>query len=96
MKLCIACESENVDFDAQVGEWVCDDCSHWQDEDVPGRMNFEQAKADFEEHYKPHLVAEYGPDDTVAFSEGWNNYTDSLCENGQITQHAYDTWGNPY
>ena len=28
--------------------------------------------------------------------EAWNNFTDSLCKNRQITAKQYDTWSNPF
>lgn len=34
--------------------------------------------------------------DKVALREAWNNYTDSLCKDGMITEHQYDTWSNPF
>jgi len=27
--------------------------------------------------------------------EEWNNWTDSLCKDGQITLHQYETWIHP-
>ena len=34
--------------------------------------------------------------DKVALRESWNNYTDSLCKDGLITEHQYETWANPF
>ena len=28
--------------------------------------------------------------------EAWNNFTDSLCKDRQISSHQYDTWTNPF
>ena len=34
--------------------------------------------------------------DKAALREAWNNFTDSLCKNRQITARQYDTWSNPF
>lgn len=34
--------------------------------------------------------------DTIAKREEWNNYTDMLCKDRQISQHQYLTWSNPF
>ena len=34
--------------------------------------------------------------DKVALREAWNNFTDALCKNRQITAKQYDTWSNPF
>ena len=34
--------------------------------------------------------------DTVWRREAWNNFTDALCKNRQITSRQYDTWVNPF
>lgn len=34
--------------------------------------------------------------DASAKREYFNDYTDSLCKDGRITQHQYDTWSNPF
>lgn len=26
----------------------------------------------------------------------WNNYTDMLCKDGNISLHQYETWDNPF
>lgn len=28
--------------------------------------------------------------------EAWDNYTDTLCKNGTITQHQRNTWSTPF
>ena len=55
------------------------------------RMNKRQIDANFKEHFLPHL-----PDDRIAQWEAWNNYTDSLCKDGMITDWQYHNWANPY
>lgn len=34
--------------------------------------------------------------DVVAQREYFNDYTDSLCKDGQITAKQYDSWTNPF
>lgn len=34
--------------------------------------------------------------DTVARSEAWNNFTDSLCKEGKISDWQYNNWTNPF
>ena len=34
--------------------------------------------------------------DKVALREAWNNFTDFLCKDRQITAKQYDTWSNPF
>lgn len=55
-----------------------------------------QVKGAFDEYVKPCVIAQHGKDDKPAIREAWNNYTDSLCKDGFITPHQYDTWSGPY
>jgi hypothetical protein len=34
--------------------------------------------------------------DKVAIRTAWNDYTDMLCKNGDITEKQYDTWTSPF
>ncbi len=36
-----------------------------------------------------------GEPDYVARSEAWNNWTDSLCKDGQISDWQYANWSQP-
>ena len=36
-----------------------------------------------------------GEPDWPARSEAWNNWTDSLCEDGQISDWQYENWSQP-
>ena len=36
-----------------------------------------------------------GIPDWPARSEAWNNWTDSLCKNGQISDWQYENWTHP-
>ena len=35
-------------------------------------------------------------DDVIAKRTYWNDYTDLLCKNGQITLKQYENWGQPF
>ena len=39
----------------------------------------------------PHLK-----NDVIAKRENWNNFTDSLCKEGYITDKQYINWSNPF
>ena len=56
------------------------------------RLNKREAVASFKEHYLPHI----DPTDRIAQWEAFNNYTDSLCKDGLITDWQYSNWANPY
>ena len=34
--------------------------------------------------------------DTIAKRESWNDYTDMLCKEGDITMNQYNNWSNPF
>ena len=38
----------------------------------------------------------YGKGDEVAKRTMWNDWTDSLCKDGLITQKQYENWGQPF
>lgn len=48
----------------------------------------------FPNHYFISKVS--GRLDKVARSEAWNNFTDALCKDGEITAKQYDSWTNPF
>lgn len=48
-------------------------------------ISLEQAHADWKE-----LAADLPQDDRVVLSESWNDYTDSLCKNGQLNELQYN------
>jgi len=58
--------------------------------------SFEDVQADFEENVLPYVVEKYGKDDEIAIREAWNDYTDGLCKDGEISEWAYENWDNPY
>lgn len=43
----------------------------------------------WENEVKPLVIEQYGDDDTIALSESWNDYTDSLCKDGQLNDLQY-------
>lgn len=50
---------------------------------------------DFVERFE-ELYDEEPFNDLIAAREAWNNYTDSLCKNGEISEWQYNNWPNPY
>jgi hypothetical protein len=50
----------------------------------------------FEEDILPSVIAQYGKNDETAQREAFNNYTDMLCKDGQITDWQYENMDNPY
>lgn len=62
-------------------------------------MTKAQALATFRRDVLPAVRAEYEQDgrvDAVARREAWNNWTDALCKDRQITSRQYETWDNPF
>jgi hypothetical protein len=61
-------------------------------------ITWEQACEIFEEDILPEVKAHYEQDgvkDIPARSETWNNWTDSLCKNEQISDWQYENWPHP-
>lgn len=52
-------------------------------------ISYATAFDSFTTEIKPLVIAQYGSDDAVAMSEEWNNYTDSLCKDGQMNGLMY-------
>jgi hypothetical protein len=62
-------------------------------------MTKTEAFRQFKENVLPGLKETYEKDgrvDMPARCEAWNNYTDMLCKDGEITSHQYNTWTNPF
>ena len=58
----------------------------------------EAAIKDFEGFILPLVRQEHEQDgipDLDARCEAWNNWTDSLCQNGQISDWQYENWSHP-
>ena len=56
----------------------------------------EQVQEMFEEFVLPSVVKDYGADDEIAIRTAFNDYTDFLCKEGEISEEQYDTMENPY
>lgn len=59
-------------------------------------MTQQEARDLFEQEVAPLVRQKYGWDDTIALAEEWNNWTDALCTDGEITSDQYNDWDNPY
>ena len=62
-------------------------------------MTKREALAIFKADVLPGVRAQYEQDgrtDTPARCEAWNNWTDALCKDRQITLKQYETWTNPF
>jgi len=60
-------------------------------------MTWEQACEQFESEVFPHIQAQYEQDgvpDWPARRETWNNWTDHLCKDGQISDWQYANWSH--
>jgi hypothetical protein len=60
-------------------------------------MTKKQAERIFKEEILPQVIKRYESDgrkDIPARRFEWSTFIDSLCKDGQISQHQYDTWGN--
>jgi hypothetical protein len=58
-------------------------------------ITWEQACAQFAEYLLPVVVAyceQDGEPDYVARSEAWNDWTDQLCKDEQISDWQYENW----
>jgi hypothetical protein len=52
--------------------------------------------ATFRADILPVVIQGYGKDDKPAIREAWNNFTDMLCKEGQISSTQYSNWSNPF
>jgi hypothetical protein len=46
-------------------------------------------RARFKEEIEPLVIERYGPDDEIALNEAFNDWTDGLCKDGEISDYAY-------
>jgi len=53
-------------------------------------MNKKEALTMFREL---HIISKT---DSISNRENFNNFTDSLCKEGEITLKQYENWSNPY
>jgi len=60
-------------------------------------ITWKQACDIFQQEHLPHVLRHHydGSLDMVAAWEAWNNWTDSLCKDGQISDWQYANWSHP-
>jgi len=46
----------------------------------------------FDEEILPLVVESYGEDDSVAISQAFNDWSDSLCKDGELHPEQYDKY----
>lgn len=46
----------------------------------------------FDKEIAPAVIEQYGPDDEPAMNEAFNNWTDSLCKEGEIHPEQYNSY----
>lgn len=59
-------------------------------------MTKQQVLREFKAYTRGQFNRPDGSVDKDARVEAWNNYTDALCKDGQITDRQYSTWVNPF
>lgn len=59
-------------------------------------MTKEEAIKRFKEEVMPYIRKEYGKDDKTVVEQAWNDWTDALQKEGEITAHQYSTWVHPF
>lgn len=60
-------------------------------------ITWDQACIQFADHVLPAIIDQYEQDgipDWPARCEAWNDWTDSLCKNGQISDWQYANWSH--
>ena len=61
-------------------------------------MTRDEAIEIFDNHILPIVKQNMEPDgqiDIPARSEAWNNWTDAMCKDGQISDWQYENWTHP-
>ena len=61
-------------------------------------ITFDQACEIFREDILPYVIERYESDgikDGPARREAWNDWTDMLCKDGQISDWQYANWSHP-
>ena len=58
-------------------------------------MTKAEAVEQFKETVLPSIFKRHGTSDEPALSEAWNNWTDGLCKDGEITDRQYANWIGP-
>ena len=65
---------------------------------LPNVMTFADACEIFTNELLPRVQATYeqdGEPDWPARCETWNNWTDALCKDSQISDWQYENWSHP-
>lgn len=56
-------------------------------------IDSEQSLSDrFDDEIAPLVIEQYGADDETAMSETFNDWTDSLCEDGELHELQYNEY----
>ena len=64
--------------------------------DIDNPMLWQDAVNEFTNEILPTIPTHSdGTIDTIASSEEWNNWTDSLCKSGIISDWQYENWSHP-
>jgi hypothetical protein len=50
----------------------------------------EGIRALFKGEIEPYVIKQYGPDDEIALNEAFNDWTDGLCKDREISNHIYN------
>jgi hypothetical protein len=58
-------------------------------------MTKQQAREVYVETMLPGVIAAHGCTDEPALCQDWNDWTDFLCKDGQITSKQYASWVMP-
>jgi len=56
---------------------------------MTNRLTIAEAFAAWKSDIMPGVIDQYGADDVPALSESWNDYTDGLCKDGQLSDLQY-------
>ena len=59
-------------------------------------MTKQTVVADFRSFILPGIIEKFSSTDVVAIRTAWNDWTDSLCKSGLITEKQYNNWTNPF
>lgn len=59
-------------------------------------MTKQEALEFFHKEVMPEVIKKFGEKDITAKREAWNDFTDSLCKNKEITWTQYENWTNPF
>lgn len=55
-----------------------------------------QAIQQFKYNWKCETMGTTWANDSIAKSEAWGVFTDSLCKEGYISMKKYESWSNPF